>query len=428
MAAQSSLSPGANTLFGTVTAPDGIAEAAPRPQEARTEPGADPAPPTAPAPRRGKLLFLVTEDWYFCSHRLPLARAARDAGWEIIVATRVGTRGDSIREEGFRVVPLIMTRRQNNLLREMAVILQIASLYRRERPAVIHNIALKPAVYGSIAAMLAGAPRVVNMVAGLGGTFTGHGARKTVARWVLRLAARVLFANRRSRLIVQNRDDGAFFTDPGAVPADRVHLVPGSGVDCTHLRALPEPEEGPVTAAFVARMLWTKGIGTTVEAARILKARGVPLRIVLVGRPDPDNRNSVPRETLQAWQDEGLVEYWGFRDDIREVWAEAHISLLPTTYGEGIPKSLIEAAACGRPIVTTDWPGCRDLVQSGVNGILVPPGDALALADALQRLTEAAEERRAMGRAGRRMAEETFAVGPVNAATLDVYDRLCREA
>ncbi|WP_152415479.1 glycosyltransferase family 4 protein, partial [Caenispirillum salinarum] len=371
-------------------------------------------------PRR-RLMLVVTEDWYFWSHRLGLARAARDAGWDVTVATRVTDHGEAIRAEGFRLVPLRMTRRQSNPLREAAAILQLAAIYRRERPDVIHHVALKPAAYGSLAAMIARAPIVVNMVAGLGGAFTGQGVKKAVARRVLRLAARVLFGNRRSRLIVQNRDDAAFFVDQGIVPAARVHRIPGSGVDCRHLTALPDAEGAPV-AALVARMLWNKGIGATVEAARILKARGVPLRLALVGRPDPSNPDSVPRETLEAWQAEGLVEWWGYRDDIRKVWAEAHIALLPTTYGEGIPKSLIEAAACGRAIVTTDWPGCRDLVEHGANGLLVPPRDATALADALQRLAENPEERRSMGLAGRGIVEGAYALEAVNAATLDIYD------
>jgi len=376
------------------------------------------------APPRRRLLLVVTEDWYFWSHRLGLARAARDAGWQVTLATRVGDRGEVIRAEGFRLVPLRMTRRQTNPVTELRAILHLAGLYRRERPDIIHHVALKPAVYGSLAARLAFAPRVVNMVAGLGHTFTGLSLKARFARAVLRTTVRLLFGGSGRRVIVQNRNDAAFFTDGGLVRADRVHRIPGSGVDCGHLVPLPEPAGTPV-AALVGRMLWSKGVRASIEAARILKARGIPLRIALVGRPDPDNRDSVPQTVLEGWHAEGLIDYQGFVADIRQVWASAHIALLPTTYGEGIPKSLIEAAACGRPIVATDWPGCRDLVREGENGCLVPPNDAQALADALARLAKAPDARQAMGAAGRRIVEAEFTLEAVNAATLAVYDDLC---
>jgi len=373
--------------------------------------------------RRGRILYVVTEDWYFWSHRLDLARAAQAAGWEVLVATRVNELAGAMAEEGFRVIDLVMRRNQTNPLRELRSILQLWRLYRRVRPDIIHHVALKPAAYGSLAAVLAARRGVVNMVAGLGGAFTGDGLRRRVGRWLLARVARLLFDRRGCALIVQNRDDERFFLAGRLVDSERLHRIPGSGVDADRLKPLPEPGGVPV-AALVGRLLWSKGVGTAVEAARLLRSRNVSVRIALVGRPDPDNRDSVCESLLHSWAAEGLIEWWGHRRDIRTVWAESHIGLLPTTYGEGMPKSLIEAAACGRPLIATDWPGCRDLVDHGVNGLLVPPNDPEALADALSRLAGDAALRMHYGAEGRARVDCELSSAVITQRTLDVYERV----
>lgn len=369
-----------------------------------------------------RLLFFVSEDWYFCSHRLPVARAARDAGFEVVVACHCTGHGKAIEAEGFRLIPLPLDRTGRNPLREMLFIARLIGIYRRERPDIVHHVAMKPVLYGSLAAWLTGVPAVVNALAGLGFLFTNpKGAIKLASTLVL-AAFRFLLDRPNARLIVQNRDDQAMFRDRAIVSADRIALIRGSGVDIAAYT--PQPEcPGPVVAALVARMLWDKGVGEAVEAARLLKCRGVDVRVVLVGDPDPANPRSIDQRQLDAWAAEGVVEWWGHRADIAAVYAAAHIALLPS-YREGLPKSLLEACACGRPAVTTDVPGCRELIEDGVNGLLVPARDPAALAAALEQLAQNPQLRHALGGRGRALVERDFSDGAVGAETIALYHSL----
>lgn len=366
---------------------------------------------------RPRLLFVVTEDWYFCSHRLDLARAAAAAGYDVHVATRVTRHGERIRSAGLTLHPLELGRRVGNPLGEIA---SLVGLMSRVRPAILHNVALKPAVFGSLAARLAGNPRVVNAVSGLGYVFINKGGVAALLRPLMIAAMRFLFGGAGRHVIVQNADDKRFFD--GLVSPGQVHLVRGAGIDVDRFVPMPELPGVPIAAA-VARLLWDKGIGELVEAARILKERGVPLRIALVGRPDPDNPRTVPEETVRGWVAEGLVEWWGHRDDIVDVWRQAVIAVLPS-YREGFPKALLEAAACGRPLVTTDVPGCNELVRHDDNGILVPVREARPLADALARLAADPGLRAGLGSRARQRAVEEFSSDTVIAAQLALYRQL----
>ena len=367
------------------------------------------------------LLYLVTEDWYFWSHRLPIARAARAAGWEVMVATRVAKHGERIRREGFRLVPIGLRRRSLAPWREAAAIAELLRLYRRERPDLVHHVAMKPVLYGSLAAALAGVPAVVNALAGMGYVFTSSGVKARLLRPLIRTAFRWLLDRPNSRLILQNPDDIAVMTE-GTVAAERVALIRGSGVDTQLFTPREEPEGTPV-AVMVSRMLWDKGVGELVEAARLLRRREVPLRVVLVGPPDPDNPASIPERQLSDWEASGDVAWWGERSDIAEIWAKGQIAVLPS-HREGLPKSLLEAAACGRPMVATDVSGCREIVRDGVTGLLVPPGDAGALADALERLARDPGLRRRLGAAARDLVEREFSEEAVVAQTLALYRSL----
>ena len=369
-----------------------------------------------------KLLFLVTEDWYFCSHRLPLARAAKAAGYEVVVATRIGRHADAISGEGFKLIPIGLRRRSHNPLRELAAILEIAGIYRRERPDLVHHVALKPVLYGSLAARLARVPAVVNALAGLGFVFASASLRARLLRpWVVG-ALRLLLDADGARLIVQNPDDRRMLVDHGVVAAARVRLIRGSGVDIRRFAPTPEPVGTPLVM-LPGRLLWDKGVGEFVAAARLLKERGVAARFVLVGDGDPENPAAIPDEVLQAWRQDGVVECWGRREDMPEVLGSSHIVCLPS-YREGLPKALLEAAACGRPIVATDVPGCREIVIDGSNGLLVPPRDAPALAAAIVRLLAQAKLRAEMGRRGRELVELEFSEEIVVAQTLAVYREL----
>jgi glycosyltransferase involved in cell wall biosynthesis len=381
--------------------------------------------------RRPKLLFLTTEDWYFCSHRLPVARAARDAGFEILVATRVRAHGAEIRREGFALFPLAWRRRGDGPSGAIRAIAAIIRLYRRERPDIVHHIALKPVLFGGLARRFgflgaAGGPAVVASVMGLGSGFSATDRVARLRRPALRLALRIVVGGNRGRVIVQNREDGAALAGCG-VDRRRIALIRGSGIDVRHFRPLPEPSGDTVRVALVARMLRQKGVLAAAAAIRLLRARGLPVELLLAGPTDPDNPGSLSAETLLSLGAEPGVTWLGPVADIREVWRRAAIAVLPSTYGEGLPKALLEAAACARPIVATDMPGCREVVRPGETGILVPPDDEAELAEAIMTLATDAAQRRRLGRAGRALAEREFAEDIVAAGTLAVYRSLLAE-
>jgi glycosyltransferase involved in cell wall biosynthesis len=378
----------------------------------------------SPAPRaRKKLLFLVTEDWYFCSHRLPPARAAQAAGYDVVVATRVDLRGAEIMAEGFKLVPISLRRRSRNPFREMAAIAEIAQIYRRERPDIVHHVALKPVLYGSFAALLVRRPAVVNALAGMGFLFTSSSRTAAVLRAAVSRIFRVLLNAGRSVLILQNPDDEAMLVSGGLVAPSRVRLIRGSGVDIERFAPTPEPGGTPVVM-LPSRLLWDKGVGEFVAAAGVLRARGVVARFVLVGDGDADNPASIPDAQLKAWHDSGLIEGWGRCEDMPGALAQAHIVCLPS-YREGLPKVLLEAAACARALVATDAPGCREIVRHGENGLLVPLRDAASLADAIERLLGDPVLRFRMGQKGRHMVEAEFSEEKVAQETLAVYREMC---
>jgi glycosyltransferase involved in cell wall biosynthesis len=366
-----------------------------------------------------KLLFVVTEDWYFISHRLPLAVAAQAAGFDVAVATRDGGKADVIRSAGIRLIPLSLSRRGGNPLRELMTLWR---LYRHEQPDLVHHVALKPVMFGALAARLARVPAQVNAVAGLGWLFTSSGRVVRLIRPALRWVLARLLNRPHSLTIVQNPEDRALLERSG-VSAARLRLIRGAGVDVQVFYPVSPPPE-PVCIVLVARMLWDKGVGEFVEAARRLTKAGVNARFVLVGDPDPANPASVPESTLRSWHGQYGVEWWGRRDNMPAVLQAAHVACLPS-YREGLPKSLLEAAACGLPIVTTDAPGCREVVRDGVNGLLVPVRDAPALAAALGKLIGDAELRRRMGEQSRARAETEFGLATVITQTLAVYREAC---
>ena len=369
-----------------------------------------------------KLIFCVTEDWYFCSHRLPIARAARDAGFDVVVITRAGDDGDRIRKEGFRLIPMDLRRGRFQPLRELAALVRLVKIFRAERPTIVHNVAMKPVLLGSVAARAAGNARIVNALGGLGWVFTSTSPRAWMLRPLVKSAFRFLFRGERVRVIVQNPVDRAVLESVG-VPAGRIVSIAGSGVDPGRFRPSPEPPGG-IVAAMVSRMLRDKGVGELVEAARLLRVTCPALRVQLVGPPDPGNPSSIGETVLGSWIREGIVDWRGAVEDIPAVWANAHIAVLPS-YREGLPLSLLEAAACGRAIVAADVPGSREVVVHEKTGLLVPPRDARALADAIARLAGDPALRTRLGGAARQRVLERFTVDKVVEQTLSVYRELC---
>jgi len=363
-----------------------------------------------------RLLFLVAEDWYFCSHRLPIARAAKQAGYDVAVACRVQNHAATIEREGIALHPLKhLSRASRHPLREVKALAEITALYRRLRPDIVHHVALKPVIYGSIAARRAGVPAVVNAMAGLGYVFSSDELKARLARPLVTAVLRVLLERPGSRVIVQNHDDEAHIGVRNAV------VIPGSGVDLDDFTPSAEPEGVPLVV-LPARMLRDKGVHEFVEAARRLKADGVEARFALVGAPDEHNPAYIRESQLRAWQSEGAVEWWGWRDDMAAVFRESAIVCLPS-WREGLPKALIEAAAAARAIVTCDVPGCRDVVRDGKNGLLVPARDSRALAAALRKLIENEPLRKEMGRQGREQAADFSTVNIIR-HTLELYGQL----
>lgn len=373
-------------------------------------------------PQERRLAFFVTEDWYFCSHRLPLAVAARDAGFKVFVVTRETSHGDIIRAAGLTLVPVNLVRRSLNPLRELRFVNTLRGIYNEIRPDLVHHVAMKPVIYGTIAARLAGVPAVVNALAGLGYLFSSESFKARFARPVLRIVLRELLTGRNQRLILQNPDDVEEFRKTRIASGNDVVLIQGSGVD-TSQYFVSEAPSGPPVVLLASRLLWDKGVAEFVAAARTIRAARPDVRFVLAGEPDDENPNAVSRKVLEDWVEEGVVEWIGKRDDMPDVFANASIVCLPS-YREGLPKVLIEAASCARPIVTTDTPGCREVVQDGLNGFLVPARDSERLTDAIDRLIEDPDMRIRMGRAGRTLVEEKFALQIVIDETLSVYEAM----
>lgn len=370
----------------------------------------------------------ISEDWFFWSHRRALAVAARDAGYSVTVATPVGEHGDAIRGLGLDLVPLVaMRRRSRSPVAEGRALRELMTVYRRVRPDIVHHVTIKPVLYGTIAARLTGVPAIVNGIYGLGHVFSGAGAKAALTRSLVTAAYRGAFAvaRRRQRVTFENADDrDRFVATRICTPAETV-VIRGMGYDPTAFSPQPIPRGEPVVM-MAGRLLWSKGVGDLVASVRLLRARGTRCRLVIVGAPDHDNPRAVPEDVLRAWNEEGVAEWWGRRADMPAVLAQASIVALPSTYGEGLPKVLIEAAGVGRALVATDIPGCRDIVRPGINGVLVPPGDVAALALALETLLQAPQVMAEFGRRGHELAASEFSDAVVNAATLRVYGDLLR--
>jgi glycosyltransferase involved in cell wall biosynthesis len=366
--------------------------------------------------------MVVTEDWYFLSHRLALAIAAQREGIAVTIATGEGDRGAEIRDAGFEHVTFPLERRSLHPLREAMTLQSLAAIMRRKAFGLVHLVAAKPIVYGNLAASLSGRPPVLSAVAGLGYLYLGGGA----GRLLLRAAYETTFRSfvRPSliaRVLVQNPDDAELLQRRRMVRPEQLVRVTGSGVDVERFTPRPEPKGGRIVVLMHSRMLWDKGVGELVEAARRLRQRDLPeFTVRLVGEPDLQNPASVNGEQLRRWSDEGVVEWAGHRDDIPSELERCHIACLPS-YREGAPLALLEAAACGRPIVTTDVPGCREVVHHEQNGLLVPVRDAEALAVALERLIRDSMLRRAFGVHGRLRAEREFSTEVVNHRIIATY-------
>ncbi len=370
-----------------------------------------------------KLIFLVTEGRYFYSHRLPMVRAAQQEGFEVAVITDPGDYRDLIEKAGVRVLPLSLERRNLSPWKALRHIAKLVAIYMQEKPDIVHHIAMKPVLLGSIAASQARLKHVVNAFAGLGYVFTANDARARALKCLLLPLFFSLLRRRGSYLLLQNDDDLALLKRFHLAPKGRTTVIRGSGIDLAHYPEQPFVMPSPdFIVAFSGRMIGIKGLQTLKDAAPLLRQRAPQVKLWLCGTPDPGNPGSWTEEQLKQMEaDNPNVVYRG-HCDMADVWAQAHAAVQPSWGGEGVPKSLLEAAACGRAIVATDVPGCRDLVKEGENGFLAPPRDAAALADALAKLASDPQRCAAMGKVSRRMIEQSeFTADAVTAHTAELY-------
>jgi glycosyltransferase involved in cell wall biosynthesis len=318
-----------------------------------------------------------------------------------------------------------MDRRSLNPLRELALLWHLWRLCLRERPALVHGFTIKCAVYGALAARMARVGARVSAVAGMGYVFTSSDTKARVLRPLVRTLMHTALDGRNARLFLQNPDDGALFERAGFVDKARIRLIPGSGVDCSRFASGTRMRDAskPLRVLLAARLLWDKGLAEFIAAARQLRGEGRAIEFLLAGDPDPGNPAAVPEAIVRAWADEGVVEWLGHVDDMPGLFASVDVVVLPS-YREGLPKGLIEAAACGLPLVTTDVPGCREVVTDGVDGLLVPPRNARALAQAIARLHDDPALAARLGMAARTKALAEFDERIVIERTLAVYREL----
>ncbi len=365
-----------------------------------------------------KVVLFANTDWYLYNFRCDLARKLRERGDEVLFLSPAGEYAPRLQAMGFRWMPAALDRRGSNPLTELGTIFQLVRLYRREKPDLVHHFTVKCVLYGSLAARLAGIRAVVNSITGLGYLFQPGGWRKKILQAFIRLWYRRVLHG--TQVIFENDDDRQVFLRNGFIQPAQGCLIPGVGVDLQRFAPVALPAGEPVVL-LASRLLWDKGIREYVEAARSLRAGGVRARFALAGRTDPGNPASIPPAQIEAWRGEGVIEWWGWIEDMASALAKASIVCLPSYYREGLPTVLMEAAAAGRPVVTTDWPGCRDAVENGSSGLLVKARDAASLASALGALIGDASLCQKMGACGRSLAEERFSSVRILGEILSVY-------
>ena len=400
-----------------------------------------------------KILYLIATDNYFCSHRFNLGKASLKAGYEVALATACTPQTqhkNDIENAGIAVFPLQhFSRAGLNPIRQFRSLLELYRIYKKYKPDIVHQVAMKPVVFGSLIAYLCRVPKVINAVAGLGFLFTEKhpsednpkSIKKTILLKLLAPLFRIIFSRNNTALILQNEDDLNTLADSGFLKRssynfnNNTFIIRGAGIDPDAFQALGFATPPPIVIACVSRMLWSKGIGELINAAKIIKNYNINMdidktstpkikmqavQILLYGMPDPENPASISSKQLQAWHDSGIIIWKKYCNNTAKAYADCHIAVLPS-YREGLPKSLLEAACAGRPIVTTDVPGCREIVKDGENGILVPAKDCKALSDALLTLILNEDLRKQMGEAGRARVLKYFQDSCVIEQTLSLY-------
>ena len=367
-----------------------------------------------------KILLFANTDWYLYNFRLSLAKDLREQGYEVILLSPPGNFQKLLQENGFQWISFPFSRQGINPFNEIWTLWQLIRIYHKVRPDIVHHFTIKPVIYGSLAAHLLHIRGIINSITGLGHLFIDSSPitqlLRILAKWLYRISLR------NTQVIFENPEDRDIFIKNHLLETKQSHLILGTGVDVEKFRPANKNNDVPVVL-FSSRMLTTKGLLEYTEAVRLLKQNGFKARFALAGMTDPGNPASVTDEQIESWNQSGLVEWWGWQEDMPNTLAQTDIFCLPS-YREGVPNALLEACASGLPIITTDVPGCRDVVAHGVNGLLVPVKNVFALASALETLLTSPDLRQAMGMAGRETAIKKFSVKKVNAETLGVYNIL----
>lgn len=373
---------------------------------------------------RKKVLYLVNIDWFFLSHRLPIALAAIDAGYEVHLLCGISNKLEELESHGLILHNLPINRSKINLFQEIQTILKIIKTFKAIKPDLVHLVTIKPVLYGGIIARVFKTQSVVAAISGMGFIFSNHDWKTKLKRSLVSFTYKKALKINNLKVIFQNPIDQDTLTNIVALHSSQFTLIPGSGVDLSTYSISDEPTSDVPIVVLAARLLHDKGVNEFIDAAQTLKMKKIHARFCLIGAPDPDNPNSVTNNELTIWVNEGIVESWGHRSDMPNVLSNANLVVLPSYYGEGLPKILIEAAACGRAIITTDMPGCRDSITPDVTGLLIPARDSEALASAIERLLTDKDLRVRMGQAGRKLAENKYSIEQVIKTHIDIYNEL----
>jgi len=372
--------------------------------------------------KKQKLLFLVNVDWAFLSHRLPLAIELIKQGYEVHIATAITDKLEVLESSGLVVHPIRLHRSASGIFTIYQEFVEFLSVIRAVKPDLIHSVTIKPVLLGGIAARLLGVSALVSAVPGLGFVFISRGVLANIRRQLTSALYRVALGHKNQCVIFQNQDDESEIINLARISQIKTAIIPGSGVDLSLFTSIA-PNKGMPIVLLACRLLVDKGVREFVHSATLVNEKFIRARFIVVGDPDPSNPATITPNEVRQWKKLGDVEFWGYRSEMHEILRLAHIVALPS-YREGSPKVLIEAAACGRPVITTDVPGCRDVINENVTGLLVPARSAEGLSDAISLLLDNSELRENMGRSGRELAEEKFDIRQVVSRHMQIYEDL----
>jgi glycosyltransferase involved in cell wall biosynthesis len=368
-----------------------------------------------------KLFIIVSEDWSFLSHRLSLALSAIDAGFDVTVVTRLRKFEKIIKEKGINVININFRRSSKTPLIDLYNLIKLIIIFKKEKPDIIHNVALKTILLGSVAGLFSNKSIIVNAFTGLGYVFSSSQLKARIIQILIKPLLALTVRKENSWTIFQNQADMNLFDKLNLIVLQRSVLIRGSGVDTREFPEITDVNDVPVVM-LASRMLWDKGIAEFVEVAKRAYKNNINAKFLLVGDIDMDNPMSIPTSTLSKWNMKNYIEWKGYSKNMLEVLSSASIICLPS-YREGLPKVLLEAAAIGRPLVATDVPGCREIVRDGYNGILVHSKDIDSLYDAIVTLVDDEQMRKKMGKNSRKLIENELSAEIINSQIIELYKK-----